>query len=267
MMTDLVYGSLLSRLLSDGSEVTTRNSRCRRLRCVPVTFASTPLVCVRATAWKNALRELEWFLSGDGDDFKFCPEQVRPWWQPWVNKEGRIPFNYGHQLRGESGVNDYDQIAYLLNGVKSHPFSRRNLISTWDTEDMADPECPITNCWGTVLQAFVEPADDTLHLVTYQRSADAVCGVPHNWLQMWGFLLWLAHRTGRAVGSLQWVGGDVHLYEVHEDLAGRIVAAVDPHRDCPELVYEPTSEDFRADDFSLSRRYDPDIRERAEMVV
>ena len=34
-----------------------------------------------------------------------------------------------------------------------------------------------------------------------------------------------------------------------------------------ELVYNPTSEDFKADDFSLSKKYSPIIKENLEMTV
>ena len=266
MTADAQYADILADILAVGSAVTTRNATCRRLFARVCRFDRTPLVTARRTAWKTALREMEFFLSGNGDDIGFAHPSVRPWWEPWADEYGEIPNNYGAALRGPSGYVGFDQIKYLVDGVAGHPFSRRNVVTTWDTEKMAAPETPITNCWGTVIQAFVEP-DDSLHLVTYQRSADVVCGLPHNWIQMWAFLLWLARRGGRAPGTLTWVGGDVHVYPQHDDLARRIVAAAPSCSPPPELVYVPTSDDFRADDFTLGGPYTPAIDERAEMVV
>lgn len=212
---DDIYTGLISDVLTTGDEITTRNATVRRLIHYPVEITSTPLVSVRKTAWKNALREWEWFMSGSPDINDLHPS-VRPWWTPWADKTGWVNWNYSMQFRRYGDTSGFDQIAYLIDGIKNHPFSRRNVITTWHTEDMNREDCTITNCHGTVIQAFVRP-DDSLHLVTYQRSVDVVCGLPHNWLQYWAFLLWVAHWSWRAVGSLTWIGGDVHVYEEHRE--------------------------------------------------
>jgi thymidylate synthase len=266
---DRAYQGILSRLLNYGKAVTTRNSRVLRGVAETVEFHTTPLVSVRKTSWKNALREWEWFMSGSANIRDLHPD-VRHWWEPWV-KGGVVWNNYSAMFR-RSGRDDwYDQIEYLVDGVRRHPYSRRNLITTWETERMADPITPITNCHGTVIQAFVDPPEaahrpGALTLVTYQRSADVVCGLPHNWLQYFAFLLWLAHRTGHVAKALVWIGGDVHLYEQHFDIAHEVLAAA-TETPGPRLVYTPTSEDFKADDFALDREYRPKVLTRAEMVV
>ncbi len=264
MTTDDHYAALLRACLS-GDAVTTRNALCYRTICHPVRFTSTPLVGARRTAWKTCLREWEWFMSGSNDINDLHPS-ARPWWEPWANKTGNVPFNYSEQFRAFVGwQGQVDQVALLIDGVTNHPYSRRNVLTTWNACDMVNSATPITNCHNTVTQAFVSPADNALNLVTYQRSADVVCGVPHNWLQMWAFLLWLARAGSRAVGSLTWVGGDCHVYDSHAGIAGRILCAAPPSQ--PELVYTPTTAAFRADDFTLSGPYSPVLSDRAEMVV
>ena len=257
-----LYADLLQRLLTFGETINTRNSTVKRLFAEKIVFTETPLVSLRKTAWRNALREWEWFMSGS-NRIEDLHESVQPWWLPWADKDGRVNFNYSHQLR--SYGSGFDSIAFLINAVKEHPHSRRNVITTWNTEEMVHLDCPITNCHGTVIQTFV--SGPLLHLVTYQRSADAVCGLPHNWLQYWAFLLWLAYRTGYQVGTLTWIGGDVHLYDVHTDLARKILHCPETYPSCPELLYGPSGEDFKADDFSLSSEYLPVLKDRAEMVI
>jgi thymidylate synthase len=290
MAIDADYAGLLCRLLAEGSRVQTRNSPVRRLFGVTLRFDSTPLVAARKTAWKTGLRELEFFLSGSSNLNDAHPS-IRPWWRPWADEHGDIWAGYGEQLRRQTMVDpdtgfagEFDQVAYLVEGVRHHPFSRRNAISTWYTPEMAHPDCPVTNCWWTTLQAFVEPSDASpggaaggglkrlkrlkLHLVTYQRSADVMVGLPVNWLQAWAFLLWLAHHTGRGVGTLTWVGGDVHLYDRHEALARRVIDAAPGCPPTPHLVYRGTADRFRADDFTLNGPpYRPALTDRAEMVV
>lgn len=161
-----------------------------------------------------------------------------------------------------------DQVGDLIDGIKNHPYSRRHAITTWIPQHVQMGLVNPTNCHGTIIQTFVDTAN-ALHLVTYQRSADVVCGLPHNLIQYWAFLMWLAHRAGRGVGSLTWIGGDVHLYDVHTGVAEAIVKAMletDPV-ETPQLVYTPTTEEFRADDFTLDREYRPLLELRAEMVV
>lgn len=267
---DVQYADLISRILATGQEVVTRNARVKRLFAEKAVFVSTPLVAARRTAWKNALREWEWFMSGSCDIADLHPS-VRPWWAPWVRDDGLVLNNYSTQFRyscgrGNDQDNPFDQLRYLIDGIRNHPCSRRNVVTTWNTSEMADKRTPLTNCHGTVIQAFVNP-DNSLHLVTYQRSADVVCGLLHNWIQYWAFFLWLTHRTERTMGTFTWIGGDVHVYEQHWELARDIVAAVSQCSSTPQLVYTPSSDDFRADDFTLDVDYCPVVLTRAEMVV
>lgn len=261
---DRLYLSLLRSVLADGERVRTRNADCLRAVGRTLTFTRAPLVGVRRTAWRNALREWEWFMSGSNNVADLHPS-VRPWWEPWANATGNVPFNYSEQFRAFVGwQGQVDQIELALSGVRDHPFSRRNVLTTWNTCDMVNPATPITNCHSTVVQFHGHP-DGSLTLQTYQRSADLVCGLPHNLIQTWAFLLWVCHRTGRTPRAMVWHGGDVHCYGVHEGLARRM-AALEPVA-TPGLVYTPTSTDFKADDFSLDSPYTPTLTERAEMVV
>lgn len=272
MLIDYKYVDLLSRLIREGERISTRNSNVFRLFPIEILCGETPLISVRKTAWKNALREWEWFMSGS-PFIKDLHPSVRSWWDAWADKNGIVAFNYSEQFRQFTGVDPgtgyataFDQIESFINGIKEHPYSRRNVITTWNPYEMSLKETPITNCHNTVTQAFVN-ADNSLHLVTYQRSVDVVCGLPHNLIQMWAFLKWLACRCNKGVGTLTWIGGDVHLYEEHKELAEKIIAVDTSSLPTVELVYIPSGQGFRADDFSLSGSYQPVIDERAKMIV
>jgi len=269
---NLKYSNLLSEILTEGSIVDSRNSITKRIMNQTVTFDKNPLITTRRTAWKSAIREMEWFLSGSNNISTLHPS-VRKWWEPWADKDGWVPNNYSQQFREFKGSgHEYcDQIKYLQDTIKNDPSSRRSVITTWNTADMIHPDTPITNCHGTVIQAFVEP-DNSLHLTMYQRSSDMVLGMPHNWIQYWAFMMWLAHGSGRGVGSFTWIGGDCHIYEKHYDMAQLIIDEArrdydDGTSGVPNLVYTPTSEDFLADDFTLDFKYDSMIKESVEMVI
>jgi thymidylate synthase len=97
-------------------------------------------------------------------------------------------------------------------------------------------------------------------MTQYQRSADILLGVPHNWLQYFSLLLYLSHWSELEAGSLRWIFGDVHLYqeESHIECAKQImqypVRFIDKP---PKLVYNPTVSwtgaipEFKAYDFTM----------------
>lgn len=263
---DETYKELIKAVLYSGTKVQTRNSKCLRVFGFPITFNACPLISLRKTSWKSAIREWEWFMSGS-NKIRDLHESVHPWWKPWA-VDGVVEYNYSKQFRefhGKEGC--VDQVKELIYGIKNHPYSRRNVITTWNTSDMLNSKCAITNCHGTIIQAFVEPNNNTLHLVTYQRSADLICGVPHNWIQYWAFLLWLCQLTQRFTGSLVWIGGDVHIYEDHFELAQKMLCSDVSEINTPKLLMRAGSEDFVADNFYLDSEYCPLLTDKAKMVV
>lgn len=263
---DEQYQELVSRVYRFGELIETRGHRCFRVfQDVTMTFWSFPLVSLRKTAWKNAIREWEWFMSGSCD-INDLHESVRHWWKPWADDMGHVLYNYSQQFRHFTGVDsEVDQIKYFIEGIKNHPYSRRNVITTWNTADMLEPDNPITNCHGTVIQAFVDRSN-RLHIKTYQRSVDVICGLPHNWVQYWAFLVWLCPLTGTRPGSLIWIGGDVHIYEEHSELVGDMLSRDVSGIDTPGLFMSADNQ-FRARNFAINREYRPLIETKAKMVV
>lgn len=271
---DRQYVDLINNILSYGDKIPGRNGSTYRLFKVDMAFTSTPLIHVRKTAWKSALREMEWFLSGSNKLSDLHPT-VQEWWKPWTNSDGTIYYNYGTQLRNSFGFSDlpFDSIKYLIDGITEHPYSRRLLATTWNNADMGARDCPITNCHGTVIHLNID-TNNRLNLFMYQRSVDAICGLPHNLIQYWAFLHWLAFKTSKNVGQFEWTGGDVHIYEQHLPLANKMLLSdFDSIKPC-HLLYYPNDEvtpqspnDFRANDFMLTGSYNPLITDKAEMVV
>ena len=266
---DVAYAGLIHEAQQSGDRLKYRNGYRYRLICPDrLYFHHAPLVTLRKTSWKSALREWEWFMSGSNNINDLHPS-VRHWWHPWADEYGYVRYNYSKQFRhydGSSFRPGFNQLAAFVDGIKTHPHSSRHLMTTWHAEEMYAKDCPITNCHGTDIQAFVTNGRLDLHMT--QRSADLVCGVQHNWIQYWAFLLWLAHTTGNTPGAFVWSGNDVHLYEVHVPVAEKIVwyARTQDIIKTPNLVYTPTSKVFKADDFRLDGDYSPLITESVEMV-
>jgi len=253
--TNKIYRNLLRAILDKGEFITTRNGAVYRSFTLPsITFHTTPLVTVRKTAWRKAIREMEWFLTGD----PLCPEELLDWWGGQLNKENKYLAGYGEQLRKFLGTDsEFDQISHLIDGLRSHPFSRRHVITTWNPLDMAtitkinNNEKTPTCCHTTIAQFFVSPGN-LLSLHSYQRSADMLLGVPHNWIQSWALLLWVAAKTGYVADRLMWTFGDAHVYteESHIKAANQIVASKETLEDSLRLEYVGNGL-FKAADFEM----------------
>ena len=251
------YVCLLKEILNNGDSVTTRNSQVYSHFDLPnITFTELPLITLRKTAWKKALREMEWFLSGNSK----CPDELLDWWDGQLDKFNRYQGGYSTQFRAMSGGEEtiFDQIDFIQEGLKNNPNSRRLLMTVWSPIDMAEitilndnPNTP-TCCHSIVVQFFVR--NGYLSMKTYQRSADMLLGVPHNWVQSWAMLMWFAHHAGLKVGSMTWMWGDAHVYdeESHIDTARNMIRYCTGTTTKFDMVYRPTSKDFKASDFSIN---------------
>lgn len=259
------YQSLITCLYQTGDRIHTRNHAVYSLIETPsIIVNSTPLITVKKTAWRKALREMEWFLSGSDR----CPDELLDWWGEQIltlESGSYYRCGYAHQLRhfGQcEGVSGFDQIAELIHSITHHPYSRRHVITTWSPREMSmipllnqNKDAPAT-CHGTIVQAFVR--NSQLHLKTYQRSADVLLGVPHNLIQYWALLLWLCNQCDLTPGTLSWVFGDVHLYDEPSHIAvarqiidARVVFDARSVEARVDLKYCGNKEAFKMSDFEM----------------
>lgn len=272
--TDKRYCQLIHDIHLHGDAIIGRNGTTWRLFAPqPIRFQTTPLITVRKTAWKKAIREMEWFLSGDAT----CPAELLDWWDSQLNPNGQYIEGYSHQFCSFNGV--FDQIANLIDGIKTHPYSRRHVITTWNPEFMGEicdinenPNTP-TPCHTSFAQ-FSVSSDSVLSMLTVQRSADMLLGVPHNWIQSWAFLLWLCAQTGYVVGELTWVFGDAHIYcdPSHLEVVDKMRYLLENTR--PNLINPPRlayngkpGDEFKASDFEMVGEIpEPTITARPNLV-
>lgn len=274
---DLLYQRIIAYTLENGARLKTRNHEAISCVATPVvTFQRTPLVTLRKTHWEKAIREWEWFMRGDVP----CPDDLASsWWEGQLGIDRYYRGGYGAQLREFQGRHGaFDQINYLLAALKEHQNSRRLIMTTWNPADCAeitrlnDNAATPTPCHNTITQFYVR--HNELHAFTFQRSADLLLGLPHNWIQFWAFLLWLAHEVSLLPGSVQWKVGDAHIYTEaeHMEAARRITETNLRELNVPpQLHYFPTeteSSRFNAEFFRLEGKVpDPITLAKPKLLI
>ena len=183
--------------------------------------------------------ELLWFLRGD-TNVRWLQDRGVGIWDEWADAEGELGPVYGKQWRSWAAPDgrSIDQIARLLEGLRTNPNSRRHIVSAWNPADVDDMALPPCHC---LFQFFVAPTADgrgKLSCQLYQRSADVFLGVPFNIASYALLTHMVAQVVGLQVGEFVHTLGDAHLYLNHLEQAElqltRSAAAAAPAAPCAE---------------------------------
>ena len=217
-----------------------------------------PAVTTKALHLHSVIHELLWFLRGDTNVAYLREHGVRIW-DEWAGEGGELGPIYGRQWRSWPGGDGgrVDQIAGVVEQIRSNPDSRRHLVCAWNVAElgrMALPPCHV------LFQFYV--AGGRLSCQLYQRSADLFLGMPFNIASYALLTLMVAQVCRLAPGEFVHTLGDVHLYLNHlEQVETQLSRA--PHAP-PRMHLNPEVEslfDFRYEDFRLEDyRHHPAIR-------
>jgi len=174
----------------------------------------------------------------------------------FANKYGDLGPVYGKQWRNFNGI---DQIANIINELKTNPTSRRMIVSAWNPEDIDDMALPPCH---TMFQLYVR--DGKLSSKLYQRSGDIFLGVPFNISPLLTHIL--AKQAGLNVGEFIHTFGDAHIYTNHMTQIKEQLQR-EP-KDLPELADFPLKpvEEYDVSDFNLIG-YDPHPAIKGDVAV
>ncbi|MES2896109.1 MAG: thymidylate synthase [Pseudomonadota bacterium] len=174
-----------------------------------------PLLTTKKLHRKSIILELLWFLRGD-TNVKWLQERGVSIWDEWAAPDGELGPVYGKQWRSWTAPDGrvIDQIANVVETLKTTPHSRRHIVSAWNPADVDDMALPPCHC---LFQFFV--ADGKLSCQLYQRSADVFLGVPFNIASYALLTLMVAKVVGLQPGEFVHTLGDAHLYLNHLDQA------------------------------------------------
>ena len=246
-----------------------------------------PLVTTKKVHLKSIIHELLWFISGS-TNIKYLVDNDVKIWNDWpydiykksnefkgetieefaekikqsdefAKQWGNLGPVYGKQWRNFGGV---DQLADLINQIKTNPTSRRLIISAWNVPEIKDMALPPCHCF---MQFYVN--DGKLSCQLYQRSADVFLGVPFNIASYALFTMMIAQVTGLKPGVFVHTLGDAHIYLNHVEQIN-LQLSREP-RELPTMKINPNVKsifDFKYEDFELEN-YNPHGRIKGKVAV
>ena len=220
---DHKYRNLVKAIVTDGFNYLDDSRAGIQMREIPhyvldidIIKGGFPLLTTKKIYWKSVIHELIWMLSGSTNIDYLVENKVNIWNEDANNYSGGTTVGriYGAQWR--SWDFQIDQIANLIEGLKTNIHSRRHLVTAWnpsELEFMALPPCH----W-----AFqVMPTATGFALKWQQRSCDVFLGVPFDIVLYATLGKLIEHATGlvfeRLIGSLSCA----HIYEPHVEALTR----------------------------------------------
>ena len=220
-----------------------------------------PVLTTKKLHLRSIIYELLWFLRGD-TNIAYLKENGVSIWDEWADEKGDLGPVYGYQWRSwpTHDGRHIDQIAALVEGIRSNPNSRRHIVSAWNpalVDEMALPPC---HC---LFQFYV--ADGKLSCQLYQRSADIFLGVPFNIASYALLTMMVAQVCDLEPGDFVHTLGDAHIYANHVEQA-RLQLTRTP-KTLPVMRINPDVKDlfsFVYEDFQLIG-YEADAHIRAEV--
>ena len=253
---------------------------------------TVPILTTKRVYWKTAVKEMLWFLTGSTSLRALLRENVRIWtdWplakyrretgediaqedferrvlqdDAFAERWGDLGPIYGKQWRRWLGADgrEYDQIAGVLDMLRTNPASRRMLFHAWNPPElsaMALPPCHM------VYQYHVT-SDGRLDCLLFQRSCDLLLGAAFNYAGGAALQLMLAQQADLRPGELIWVGGDVHLYLNHLAQAREQITREPRPFPTMKLLRRPESIDgYKIEDFQVDG-YSPHAAIKADVAV
>lgn len=247
------YYDLLQKVLDTGNDADDRTGTgTLSLFGEHLSFDLTqgfPLLTGKFTSFKMIAAELLWILSGstNNNDLKTLNGNDKPTiWEEWADEDGNLGRIYGHQWRkwgDEYNATRVDQIANLIDGLKTRPFSRRHIVSAWNVTALPDesisPQENVAYCKMALApcHAFFQFGVRKLSLAEqvngqefalichlYQRSADLFIGVPYNVASYALLTHMICNLTNMIPDKLHISFGDSHIYKNHIEQARELLS-------------------------------------------
>ena len=287
------YIDVMKDLLLNGTKTKTRNGFTYSKFGMTLDFDirnGYPLLTTKKMFFKGVCEELLFFLRGDCNTKHLSDKGIKIWEKNtdrafldangFTNRdEGDMGPMYGFQWRHFNAEykdcnDDYsgkglDQLAYVLNELKTNPHSRRIIMTTYNP--LQAKSGVLFPCHGISIQFNVEELNGeyVVNLSQNQRSADYFLGLPFNIASYALLLELICHNlngeTNGVNGETNGVTkkkyipgrvilflGDYHIYESHRNQCVKQILRY-PMK-FPQIKLNPKKtklEDFELEDFEI----------------
>jgi len=223
-----------------------------------------PLITTKFVNYDAIVKELLWFISSNIDTDTLGSKI----WNEW-QVDGSIGPMYGKQWRYWQGIPEiwedeifyvvHDQLSEVIENLRNNPYSRRHVVSAWNTAYLPDESIsPQDNvrCGKMALapchhffQFYVRGNQLSLHFS--MRSTDIFLGLPFNIASYATLLTMVADLLGLEPKILSYHGVDVHLYKNHIEQAKEQLTR--KPKELPTLTIDMKNDidDYTIDDFHL----------------
>ena len=279
---------LLEKILRKGSYQQTRNSETWAVFGETLKFNMAkgfPLLTTRRISFKIIFEELMQFLRGDTNANHLSEKGIKIWdlntSREFLDSVGLNHFepgclgtlyphafrHYGAEYKGmhhdyDSPKQGFDQIEYCINLLKTDPFSRRILITSYNPSQMF--EAPLFPCHSLIIQFNVKIIENQYQLSCnmYMRSSDVWMAANINTINIVLLVLFLCevinndndykglkYIPGKVMLSL----GNVHIYSNNREQSIRQILR-DPHPTPTISINRKVTDinDFLYEDFTIN---------------
>lgn len=273
--SEMEYLALL-RKTCRGTPVPSRTGvDCRSITGKSISFdlwPRFPLLTTKRVFFRGVVEELLMFLRGETQTKILEDKKINIWKgntsaefltiRNLPYDEGEMGPMYGYQWRKwTSPSGPIDQLAQVIQDIRTSPHSRRHVVSAWNVSDL---ERGVLHPCHILYQFHVH--DGHLDCSVYQRSADIFLGVPFN-IASYGILTHIiAKLTDLIPGKLTMHFGDLHMYETHSEAISEQLRREPRQFPLLSVLVDKPLEQYTYDDFELAG-YDPHPAIRAPMAV
>ena len=152
------YHDLLQHILEKGTEKTDRTGTgTLSVFGYQMRFDLSdgfPMVTTKKLHLKSIIYELLWFLNGD-TNIKYLTDNGVRIWNEWADENGDLGPVYGKQWRSwtKPDGQTVDQIAQLIQTLKTNPDSRRMIVNAWNVGEL--DQMALTPCHATISDLYI----------------------------------------------------------------------------------------------------------------
>lgn len=181
-----------------------------------------PITELRPIVFENAIKEINWIYVMQSNSLQdLRDEHGIKWWDDFNVGDGTIGQRYGATVRKHKLIDN------LLNGIKSDPFGRRNILSLWQNEDFIKTGGLNPCCFMSMFTVRKIKTEFYLDMTLTCRSSDYLVAGHVNRIQYVAFQMMVAKHCSMRVGQFNIFVQNLHIYDRHLEQAEEMMKRVD----------------------------------------